>query len=347
MSDETSNSNPHRRYNPLSNKWVLVSPHRGKRPWNGKVETSPPLVQASHDDDCYLCAGNTRASGAKNENYKDCFIFDNDFSALQKNEISMPPTDTLFRSEVVSGECKVLCYSPHHSKTIPEMELDGIEKIIDAWCLLYTDLEKKYQWVQIFENKGEINGCSNPHPHGQVWASSHMPGEVEQETIQQSAYFSSHNKPLLLDYLEEEIEKKERIVCINDDWVVVVPYWASWPFETLLMPRAHVTHMNDLNKKQKQSLAKILRELTIRYDNLFNISFPYSMGWHCRPSDGLTPEHWLMHAHFYPPLLRSATIQKFMVGYELLAETQRDITPEQAAEMLRNSSTIHYTQDAR
>ena len=347
MSEASLNSVPHRRYNPLSDSWVLVSPHRANRPWNGKIETAPASSHVAHDADCYLCAGNKRISGVTNEIYKDCFIFDNDFSALRQSELQVQTVDPLFRAEVISGECKVLCYSPHHSKTLPEMELDGIEKIIDAWCMLYTDLEAKYQWVQIFENKGEINGCSNPHPHGQVWASNHLPSEIEQENNQQNAYFSSHNKPLLLDYLEDEIEKKERVVCLNDDWVVVVPYWATWPFETLMMPRTHVTHMTDLNKKQKQSLAAILKEMTIRYDNLFNISFPYSMGWHCRPSDGLTPGHWLMHAHFYPPLLRSATIQKFMVGYELLTETQRDITPEQAADMLRKSSPVHYTQDAK
>lgn len=342
MNDESANNNPHRRLNPLSNKWVLVSPHRGKRPWNGKVEMPSTVTQSSYVEDCYLCGGNTRASGEVNESYKDCFIFENDFPALKPKDIDKKSSETLFCSEDVSGECRVLCYSPHHSKTVPEMDLGSIEKIIDAWCNLYIELEEKHQWVQIFENKGEINGCSNPHPHGQVWASSHIPSEIEQEINQQKAYFKTHNKPLLLNYLEEEIEKKERVVCLNDDWIVVVPYWASWPFETLLMPRSHITHMTDLGDKQKRSLAKIIKELTIRYDNLFNTSFPYSMGWHSRPADGRPSDHWLMHAHFYPPLLRSATIQKFMVGYELLAETQRDITAEQAAQMLRNASSVHY-----
>ena len=342
MTAKTIHATPHRRYNPLSDKWVLVSPHRADRPWHGKVERPNDPPQSSHDENCYLCAGNTRASGKVNENYTGCFVFDNDFAALQENELNETFTDGLMHASSVSGECKVLCYSPDHSKTMPELDVAEIEQVIDAWCDLYNELEEKYQWVQIFENKGEINGCSNPHPHGQVWASGHIPDELGREATQQKAYFDQHKRPLLLDYLEQEIENKQRIVCLNDDWVALVPYWASWPFETILLPRSHKPHMNDLNDGQKRSLAEILKQLTTRYDNLFKTPFPYSMGWHSRPANGDAADPWQLHAHFYPPLLRSATVQKFMVGYELMAEIQRDISPESAAKMLRDVSKTHY-----
>lgn len=333
---------PHRRYNPLSDKWVLVSPQRNNRPWNGKIEVPKTLPGASHDEECYLCPGNTRTSGITNDQYTDCFIFDNDYPAIKPGVSGTLSSETLFQSQSVSGECKVICYSPDHSKTLPELELESIIKIINTWRSIYTELEEKYKWVQIFENKGEINGCSNPHPHGQIWASNHIPDEIDGEDKNQQAYFNKNNRPLLLDYVNEEIEKKDRIVCKNDEWVCLVPYWASWPFETMLLPRLPIGHMNDLNDDQIKSLAEILKNLTTRYDNLFKTSFPYSMGWHCRPPEEANSEYWVMHGHFYPPLLRSATIQKFMVGYELLAETQRDITAEQAAEMLRKASDIHY-----
>jgi len=344
MNDKANTENPHRRYNPLSDKWVLVSPNRSNRPWNGKVEMTTLEVGVTHDKNCYLCAGNTRISGEVNDHYQGCFVFDNDFSALQDVEKSEKFGDDLFKFEGVSGHCKVICYSPDHSKTLPELTLSEIEEIIDTWCAIYTDLEKKFEWVQIFENKGEINGCSNPHPHGQVWASAHIPSEIIRENTQQLSYFNKHQSPMLVNYVKREIINEERVVCINDDWVVVVPYWASWPYETLLLPRGEVSHMKELNGQQKKTLARILKDITTRYDNLFKTSFPYSFGWHCRPADGNNSRHWLMHGHFYPPLLRSATVQKFMVGYELMAEIQRDLTPEQAAETLRNLSDVHYKQ---
>lgn len=347
MSDKTNTANSHRRYNPLSDKWVLVSPNRSKRPWNGKVETPAQDIGVSHDENCYLCSGNTRVSGQVNDDYQGCFVFDNDFAALQNAAHIEKSDDDLFKSEGVSGHCKVICYSPDHSKTLPELALPEIEEVIDTWCAIYADLEKSFNWVQIFENKGEINGCSNPHPHGQVWASRHIPSEADREDAQQQTYFDEHQSPMLLDYAKREIDNEERVVCLNDDWVVVVPYWASWPYETLLMPRSEVSHMSELHDLQKKSLAEILKEITTRYDNLFNTSFPYSFGWHCRPVGDNSSGHWLMHGHFYPPLLRSATVQKFMVGYELMAETQRDITPEQAAKTLRDLSDVHYKQAAK
>lgn len=333
---------PHRRYNPLSDKWILVSPQRSDRPWKGKVEHTKDTSSQRYDKGCYLCPGNKRVSGQVNDNYEHCFVFNNDFAAIEANMSKEFIDDPLFRAEAVSGECKVICYSPDHSKTLPELGLDEIGRVINSWCDIYFDLETRHAWVQIFENKGEINGCSNPHPHGQVWASNYLPQEAECENSKQKEYFASNQVPMLLNYGEEEVKSGERVVCYNEDWIVVVPYWASWPFETLLMPRNHVTHMTNLSRSQKQSLAEIMKDLTTRYDNLFEISFPYSMGWHCRPATNEPTDHWLMHAHFYPPLLRSATIQKFMVGYELMAETQRDITPEKAAEMLRATSNKHY-----
>ncbi|MCL4168313.1 UNVERIFIED_CONTAM: hypothetical protein GTU68_051290, partial [Idotea baltica] len=240
MSDKTSTNKPHRRYNPLSDKWVLVSPNRSNRPWNGKVETPSEVIEVHHDDGCYLCAGNTRVSGEVNDDYQGCFVFNNDFAAIHPEDNMEKSSDDLFRSEDVSGQCKVICYSPDHSKTLPELSLLEIDEIIDTWCGIYKDLETNFDWVQIFENKGEINGCSNPHPHGQVWASSHIPSEVDREDAQQKTYYDEKNSSMLLDYAKREIDNEERVVCFNEDWVVVVPYWASWPYETLLMPRSQV-----------------------------------------------------------------------------------------------------------
>ena len=346
VTNDKIHQSPHRRYNPLNDKWILVSPQRNNRPWNGKTETLTEPLGTSYDKECYLCPGNIRASGLTNNQYNGCYIFDNDYAAIQANDERISSSEPLFKSQTVNGACKVICYSPDHSKTLPELELNNLIGIINAWRTIYTDLEEKYKWVQIFENKGEINGCSNPHPHGQVWASSHLPDEVERENKNQQAYYEKNNRPLLLDYLEDEIEKNERIVCLNDDWVVLVPYWAAWPFETLLLPRTPISHMNHLKKSEIKSLAKIIKSLTTRYDNLFNTSFPYSMGWHCRPA-GDRSKHWIMHGHFYPPLLRSATVQKFMVGYELLGETQRDISAEQASNMLRQASDVHYKKNPK
>lgn len=333
---------PHRRYNPLVGKWILVSPHRGERPWKGKIEKIKEKPANFYEEHCYLCPGNKRISGDINDQYTDCFVFENDFPAMETCSDKEYSEDPLFHAETVNGTCKVICYSPDHGKTLPELDIKAIRNVINTWCDIYLELENAHVWVQIFENKGEINGCSNPHPHGQVWASDHLPQEAEQEDVKQQEYFKTNPSPLLFDYQKAEIDNGDRVVCINDDWVVVVPYWAAWPFETLLLPRTHISHMTDLNMSQKTSLAKLLKELTTRYDNLFETPFPYSMGWHCRPATDDPTEHWLMHAHFYPPLLRSANIQKFMVGYELMAEIQRDITPEKAAQMLRDQPIKHY-----
>ena len=322
---------PHRRYNPLTGEWVLVSPHRMKRPWQGKVE-EPALEQLpEYDPDCYLCPGNTRAEGKTNLEYSGTYVFENDFPALLdlpngKNELD-DDQKALFRSEKISGISRVICFSPNHAKTLPELELQQITELIETWQEQFQDLGSKYRWVQIFENKGAEMGCSNPHPHGQIWASDCLPTEIEKEDAHQRSYFDEHGKPLLLDVVEEELKKDERIVEKNSSWLAVVPYWAVWPFELLLLPRRNVKRLEEIDEQEKQELAEILKKILSRYDNLFQTSFPYSMGWHVAPYDE-KGDHWLLHAHFYPPLLRSARVRKFMVGYEMLAEAQRDLTPE-------------------
>ena len=329
-------NNPHRRFNPLTGEWVLVSPHRTKRPWQGKTEVAEINMKPTYDPKCYLCPGNKRAGDAVNPNYKNTFVFTNDFSALLPNtEIINEDSNPLFQSECVKGVSKVICFSPNHSLTIPRMDIEQIIKIIESWTSEYEELGKQYKWVQIFENKGSIMGCSNPHPHGQIWASSSMPNEPKKEDTNQKKYFLQNRSPMILDYLIMEINKKERIVVENEHWTTLVPFWAAWPFETILIPKRHVSYFNDLNGDERISLADILkRHLTI-YDKLFNVSFPYTMGWHGAPFGNENYSHWQLHAHFYPPLLRSATVKKFMVGYEMLAEAQRDITAESAAAKLR------------
>lgn len=327
--------NTHRRLNPLTNEWVLVCANRTKRPWQGAKENIAQTQLPDYDPQCYLCPGNTRVNGEKNPDYDSVFIFTNDHSALTPREDIQQTIQALFTAEEVSGECRVICFSPQHNLTLPQMSLVGIEKVIDTWQTQFAELIKSYRWVQIFENKGSVMGCSNPHPHGQIWASNFIPNEVEKEEQNQQRYFADFNSPLLLDYAQQEINLKERIVEENEYWLVVVPYWATWPFETLLLPKVHVPSWEELGVAQKVSLAKILKDLLSRYDKLFNVSFPYSMGWHCAPNIPDAKEYWQMHAHFYPPLLRSADVKKFMVGYEMLAEAQRDFTPETAAEKLR------------
>ena len=336
---------PHRRFNPLTGEWVLVSPHRMKRPWQGKVE-EPALEQLpEYDPDCYLCPGNTRAERRTNLEYSGTYVFENDFPALLdlpngKNELD-DDQKALFRSEKIRGISRVICFSPNHAKTLPELELQQITELIETWQEQFQDLGSKYRWVQIFENKGAEMGCSNPHPHGQIWASDCLPTEIEKEDAHQRSYFDEHGKPLLLDVVEEELKKDERIVEKNSSWLAVVPYWAVWPFELLLLPRRNVKRLEEIDEQEKQELAEILKKILCRYDNLFQTSFPYSMGWHVAPYDE-KGDHWLLHAHFYPPLLRSARVRKFMVGYEMLAEAQRDLTPEQATECLCKLSSIHY-----
>jgi UDPglucose--hexose-1-phosphate uridylyltransferase len=325
---------PHRRFNPLSGGWVLVSPHRAKRPWLGQVDEIALPLTLSHDPDCYLCPGNERAVGTRNPDYASVYVFDNDFPAL--GSISDEgPGDPLFRAEASTGVCRVICFSPEHSKTLPDLPPAQIRAIIDCWAEQTLELGQTYPHVQVFENKGAMMGCSNPHPHGQIWATSHIPDEVLVEDERQRAYQAEQGTSMLLAVAKRETELGERIVEQNEHWIAVVPFWASWPFETLLLPRFKVARLPDLKPFERDSLAGILGALTARYDALFNCSFPYSMGWHGAPFTAAPTEHFQLHAHFYPPLLRSATVRKFMVGYEMLAEPQRDMTPEQAAAMLR------------
>lgn len=334
---------PHRRYNPLLGQWILVSPHRTKRPWQGQVERVPAEDRPQYDPQCYLCPGNKRAGNATNPNYSHTFVFVNDFSALLPDT---PPdegsNDPLLRTQAVRGECQVICFSPRHDLTLAQMAVPDIRQVVDVWAEQVNELGAKYRWVQLFENKGAAMGCSNPHPHGQVWAGSALPNEPAAEHRQQQLYLREKSSPLLLDVFAREASARSRIVVENDHWMVLVPFWAVWPFETLLLPRRHVLRLPDLTDAERNSLADILRRLLTRYDNLFEVSFPYSMGWHGAPTEEGEFPFWQLHAHFYPPLLRSATVRKFMVGYEMLAEAQRDLTPEQAAERLRGLSEVHY-----
>jgi len=333
---------PHRRFNALTGEWVLVSPHRSKRPWKGQSETLYEENVPSYDADCYLCAGNRRMSGDVNPNYQNTFVFKNDFAALQPEIPDELQDDELFRLQAEQGEARVICYSPDHSKTLPELDLVQINRVIQCWIEQVEDLGRHYPYVQLFENKGATMGSSIPHPHGQVWAQKHMPTELAKEQSCQSGFWQKHKKKLLLEYARREIANQERVVDHNQHWLALVPFWASWPFETLLLPTFPVERITQLTTEQRQSLAAILKSLTTRYDNLFATSFPYSMGWHGAPMmAGEFPE-WQLHAHFYPPLLRSASVKKFMVGYEMWAEPQRDITPEQAAAKLRDLSTEHF-----
>ena len=351
-----SSEHPHRRYNPLMGDWVLVSPHRAKRPWQGQLETATQPSQVNYDENCYLCAGNSRISGDKNPAYKNTFVFQNDFAALTPDTPDFSSNDELFKSISEQGESRVICFSPDHSKTLARLDINAILSVIETWQRETALLGQKYAWVQVFENKGEVMGCSNPHPHGQIWAQKSLPTQAQRKLENFSYYYQRHQRSLLCDYVTRELEYQERIVCQNDHWVVVVPYWAAWPFETLVLPRFFVTRMTELNSTQAISLADILSQITVRYDNLFQCDFPYSMGWHGAPythnsptgnhSDPLSDLHpeWTLHGHFFPPLLRSATVKKFMVGYEMLAEAQRDITPEQAAQRLRAVENTHYSQ---
>jgi len=358
------NEHPHRRHNPLTGEWVLVSPHRTRRPWSGQVEKPSQEIRPAYDPNCYLCPGNERARGGglqtvrHNPDYTSTFVFTNDFSALLPDTPESPaPTHPLLRSESEQGTCRVVCFSPRHDLTLPEMEVEAIRGVVDVWAAQTEELGQRYRWVQVFENKGQVMGCSNPHPHGQIWGGSRLPNEPAKEDRQQRAYLAEHGVPLLVEYANLEADRQVRMVVENEHWLAVVPYWAVWPFETLLLPRRHVLRLPDLNDAERDGLAQILKRLLTRYDNLFEVSFPYSMGWHGAPTGGSTGsprrsgeggdscEHWQLHAHFYPPLLRSATVKKFMVGYEMLAEAQRDLTAEQAAERLRALPEVHYREE--
>lgn len=335
---------PHRRYNPLTGEYVVVSPHRTKRPWQGQTERPTVAERPQYDPTCYLCPGNVRANGEHNPHYADTFVFTNDFAALLPDAPALDtPTHPLLRAEVARGTSRVLCFSPRHDLTLALMDKPSITRVVDAWADQVTELGASYRWVQVFENRGEMMGASNPHPHGQIWACDFLPNEVAAEDRNQRDYLERTGATLLLDYANLEVERGERVVAQNDDWVVVVPYWAIWPFETLVLPRFPVKHLPDLTPSQRESLADALKSLLVRYDNLFEVSFPYSMGWHGAPTQGDT-SGWQLHAHFYPPLLRSASVRKFMVGFELLAEAQRDLTPEQAADRLRALPDTHYSE---
>ncbi|MFP1827290.1 UDP-glucose--hexose-1-phosphate uridylyltransferase [Lonsdalea quercina] len=334
---------PHRRFNPLRGDWVLISPHRAKRPWQGQQDSPDLTTPPVHDPSCYLCAGNPRISGETNPNYTDTFVFANDFSALLADTPDVPSgNDPLFQMSDARGLSRVICFSPDHSKTLPLLPLPALRAVIDTWSDQTAELGVRYPWVQVFENKGAMMGCSNPHPHGQVWANDFLPNEALIEDQQQRDYLTRYGTPMLLDYMQREQQAGARTVVETEYWLAVVPYWASWPFETLLLPKFAVRRLPQLNERQRDDLALALKKLTSRYDNLFQCSFPYSMGWHGAPFTAESHDHWQLHAHFYPPLLRSASIRKFMVGYEMLAEAQRDLTAEQAAERLRAVSDIHF-----
>ena len=340
------NNTPHRRKNILTGEWVLVSPHRTKRPWQGKKDKPQQAELLDYDPSCYLCPGNERAGGAKNPDYSGTYSFQNDFAALLEGpEESFK--EGLLEAESESGICKVICYSPNHSLTLPLMEERDIEKVISLWQKEYTDLgsDPNINHVQIFENKGAIMGCSNPHPHGQIWAQRSIPQEVQKKVVRQKSYWDQNNSSLLGDYLKQELNSKERIVLENESFVALVPYWAVWPFEAMIVPKRHVTSILELSQQEVSDYASILKALTTRYDNLFETSFPYSAGIHQAPTDGKDNSHWHMHMSFYPPLLRSAEVKKFMVGYEMFANPQRDITAEQAAKRLRDCATTQYSKN--
>ena len=337
---------PHRRQNALTGDWVLVSPRRTMRPWQGEKHYPESGNIPSYDPECYLCPGNNRASGNQNPDYNGPYIFQNDFPSLLPETEFIEKETPLFKSQSVSGNCRVLCFSERHDLSLPELELSSIEKVVQFWVEEYKELAEKYRWVQIFENKGEQMGCSNPHPHGQIWAGDFLPNELYREEQQQREYFDSHGSPLLSEYLDHELRKKQRLVELNEHWLSVVPWWAIWPFETLIIPKRHVTGLHELSGDEQVALAELLKNLLSRYDNLFQASFPYSMGWHGASFFSNSKDAWRLHAHIYPPLLRSSTIRKFMVGYEMLAEVQRDISPEQASARLRECSTLHYSKKA-
>ncbi|MEM9392659.1 MAG: UDP-glucose--hexose-1-phosphate uridylyltransferase [Pseudomonadota bacterium] len=333
---------PQRRFNPLKGEWVLVSPHRGNRPWQGRSEAQAEAGRPKYDPQCYLCPGNMRSSGEKNPNYTGPFVFDNDFPALLAETPEGTSLDPLFRAENVQGIARVVCFSERHDLTLPELSQEEIRAIVDVWAEQITELGARWKWVAVFENKGELMGCSQPHPHGQIWASNFLPNEVAAEDAQQKAWFDSKGSVLLVDYAAEETQRGERTVVETDDWIAVVPWWATWPFETLVLPKRHVLGLPDLTEPERLGLAEVLKRLTVAYDNLFQTEFPYTMGWHGAPAQSDERAHWQVHAHFYPPLLRSATVRKFMVGYEMLAEAQRDLTPESAAARLRDLPRAHY-----
>jgi UDPglucose--hexose-1-phosphate uridylyltransferase len=328
----------HKRYNILTGEWILVSPHRSKRPWQGQQEDDITSEKSNYDKNCYLCTGNKRANGEINPNYKDVFVFTNDFAALEEESKLFSLKDGLLQAEGEQGICKVVCFSADHSKSLAQMPVKAIQKVVHAWQQEFKSLSRKenINYIQIFENKGAIMGCSNPHPHGQIWSQFTLPNEILKKDIQQLNYFVTNNKTLLGDYIQQEIKQQERIIFENRAFIIVVPFWAIWPFETIIIPKKAERDISYLSQEDTLLFAEAIMVLTKAYDNLFNCSFPYSSGIHQAPTNGENNEHWHWHMSFYPPLLRSATVKKFMVGYEMFAGPQRDITPESAANTLKN-----------
>jgi UDPglucose--hexose-1-phosphate uridylyltransferase len=330
---------PHRRFDPLRGRWVLVSPHRTQRPWQGEVSKTDAAPPQHYDPTCYLCPGNTRAGGKQNPQYSSVFAFTNDYAALMPDEppVALETGQGLLRAESERGVCRVLCFHPDHSLTLAGMEVPDIVRVVEAWTNEFIELGSRpeLRHVQIFENRGAMMGASNPHPHGQIWATEHVPDESAAEIANQLAYRREHQSCLLCDVLGVELQQRDRVICENQEFVVIVPFWAVWPFETLVLSRGHVGSLDTFSAAQQHGLADILKRLTMCYDRLFSVSFPYTMGFHQRPTDGEEHPECHFHGHFYPPLLRSATVRKFMVGFEMLGMPQRDITPESAAERLR------------
>ena len=336
---------PHRRYNPLLDEWILVSPQRAKRPWQGQNEVISDEKKPEYDETCYLCPGNERINGGTNHKYESCYVFDNDFPALLKDEVSFDlQQEDLFKINPERGINRVICFSPKHNVTLAEMQITEIENVIKVWKEQYLELSAidYINHVQIFENKGSVMGCSNPHPHGQIWAQSSLPTQVKKTQDNLLKYYQKTGKSLLKDYVDNELQKKERIIAENEHFVLLVPFWATWPYETMIISKRHFSNIAEITEEEIKSYAEMIHIITVKYDNLFKTSFPYSAGIHQAPTDGLPHGEWHFHMHFYPPLLRSATVKKFMVGYELLAEAQRDLTAEQSAELLKHLPKKHY-----